>query len=68
MESLTRYRAELTRFRARTGQSPAMQARVDAFDEMVEEYAISLFAHDTVKTLRPVSEKRLDAMVAECTG
>lgn len=35
---------------------------------MIEEYAISLFAQQTVRTLYPISEKRLERKVAELTA
>jgi ATP-dependent helicase HrpA len=45
--------------------TPELQRQADAFRQMVDEYAIALFAHPNVRTLCPVSEKRLEKLWME---
>lgn len=49
------------------GTSPEKKAAVDEFQEMIEEFRISLFAPE-VKTAFPVSPKRLAAKIKEIEG
>jgi ATP-dependent helicase HrpA len=41
--------------------APPERPGIDHFIVMVDEYAIALFGHPNIKTLFPISEKRLEA-------
>jgi ATP-dependent helicase HrpA len=60
MALLQRYRDMARALNAHEGAcSPGKRALIGQFECMVEEYAIHLFAQQEVKTLYPISEKRL---------
>jgi ATP-dependent helicase HrpA len=44
---------------------PALSLKLDEYHAMIEEFAISLFAQQEVKTLFPISEQRLAKKAAE---
>ena len=64
--ALEKYRAIIRPYAESLPDLPAGDRQtVREFVMLVEEYAISLFAQQEVRTLSPVSEKRLDAKIAQ---
>ncbi len=64
-EILNKYRIELNKFEGLPG---ADDSEVAQLRMMIEEFAISLFAQQEVKTIFPVSIQRLDKKVEEIRG
>jgi hypothetical protein len=59
IELLIPWETELVRMRHAIAPDASARGTVARYAAMVEEYKISLFAQQEVKTLFPVSEKRL---------
>ena len=63
-EELAIYTDSLKKWISREKQSD-LWFEIEEFREMVEEYGISLFAQQEIKTLFPVSVKRLEKKIAQ---
>jgi ATP-dependent helicase HrpA len=60
---LETYRKQSERWNLLTEES-GIKNEIEKYNDMIEEFAISLFAQQEVKTRFPVSEKRLEKMAA----